>query len=345
MEGIDPAVSRWCLGLRSAGFRDLRREEIDRLRALHRREQRRLWPPAVLAACGPLALSLSIFLHGRGPEPPLPVILAVSALMLASIVLPAASLLLCRDRLRLWRALGQDLKTGVCEHFDDPERREPTLSLGPRENLPLMEFDLLPASGTVLSVNGDPPPRPIAADVYESAARPDSTACYALPAEIAAALPAEMLAAAEIDRRRLCKTELAELDRHVAAARRPSWALIGCSFLAAMGVAAAYACAARGEELTWTRQYGPLFLLVVVLAGLHVHQYMRLLRLARRLLCDREDAWVLVAREKRADARAVEFLPYSRLAWSFDADPAVWRLAKANTKEVCPARIAALTRT
>jgi len=344
MDVFDPTVSRWCLGLRSTGPRPLRAHEIANLQARLRREKRLLWTSATLAAGAPTGIALGIYLRADGIEPALSVIMAVSALALMAIFLPAACLLLCRDRIRTCRAISRDLQAGFCEHFLDIEGREPTLSLGPRENLPLLDIDLLPASGRVLLVNGDPPPRSICADVYESAARPEDTVCYALPSVVAASLPPEMLAGAEVDRRRLCKTEIAEIERHVAAARRPSWALIGSSVCAAMAVAAGYISLAHGEQLTWTRQNGPLVLLVLLLTGLHVFQYLRLLGLARLLECDGEDAWVLVAREKYAGARVVEFLPHSHLAWSYNGDPAVWRLAKSNTREALPARIVALTR-
>lgn len=314
MATVDSGRGRWCLGLKSHGFRDLQAHEIERLRGDAAAALRRLWQPAVIAAASPAALYASYLVHGNGPEPAGPRMFVFAVLAFAGLMaLPAAFLLVARDVLKRWRALRADLEGRRVERFAPAESERG-------------QVEVLPHSGLVFLHDGVPPRRPWRAEIYAAVTPPGSVALYALPADLAAGLPDEIHERAVVQRRRLTRAEVDELQYLVRRLRRPSWALIGFGVWCGMGLVGAIGSYVSGDLVGWKRHHLLALLTVTAVVIWRSVRYVRTILESRALARDAASGWVIVI-EERGDAPArQEVLLESGAVWSVMGAPSSWRL-------------------
>src|ERR1044071_9811164 len=98
MTGSDSQTTRWCMGLKSIGFREILPEETELLSGEANRMLLAFWQPTVVALASPAVLYLSYVVIGDGPEPPAPVLIPGLVLVLVGLlILPAVAFLRIKD--------------------------------------------------------------------------------------------------------------------------------------------------------------------------------------------------------------------------------------------------------
>ena len=328
-----PQRARWCQGLKSVGIRDLRPDEIARLRSEAKSALPRLWQQAAIAAGSLVALYASYLVHGDGPEPNgLRLAIFLVLVFIGLLLLPAVLFLRILDYVKL-SALRADLKNPRVECFsaekspigqaESPEPSEP-------ECAPAKILEVLPHSGLVFLIDGAQPPHRMNATVYETAAPPEDSPQYALPKELAAGISDEARERAVFERRRLAPAELDELRQHVRRLRRPSGGLIVFGIWSAMGFLAAMLSYMGGDFRSWQDSYLLGALGVAAVTTWQSVRYARTLLAGRKMLRDASSGWVVVI-EGKGDSRVrQEVLPISTAVWSVEGKPSVWRLVQGH---------------
>jgi len=335
MTVIDSQTTRWCMGLKSVGLRDLLDEELQFLRGRAKLALLDLWQPAIVAAASPAVLYLSFLIIGDGPETAEPhVIVGFVLVFLGLLILPAISFLQFKDMVSDWRALRSDLEGRRVECFSSVTLRTPRFEDKTASDSPSPKsLEVLPKSRLVLLFNGAHPSHPMTVNIYEAVGPPESPAQYALPSELALKVPGELQQRATVERRRLTNAELDELGHHVKRLRRPPGSLVVLSIWFAMGLTAAVFSYQDGDFATWEGQYLLVFLGVGAAALWQVSRYIRTLLACGKIAKDRASGWVVVLEPKNADRARQEVLPGSGAVWSVDGKPSPWRFQKVSEKE------------
>lgn len=333
MDSISPDYTRWCEGLKSIGRRRLRPDEIARLRLETRAALRKIWLPVSLGLASPLVLFVALQVGGNEPKPPLHRMIPGLALFLLGLAfLPGASILLLRDRIKEWRVLRKDLKDGIVEQFTVAETVYYENIVDNFAEIP-HNLEILPNSVTVFSVNGVRPERRNAVHVYETSSPPESQSLYAVPSQVAALIPPEVLQQSDVERRRLGAAELDELRRHVQESRRPNRRML--FLLAWFGLAVVSGIWHRDTFFSWLREY-MMPLAVVTGATLYcIYQFVRTVLASRALEEDSRSAWVIAVHEKPPGRRRLEYLAESGALWSAEGMPVGWRLKNAKKCQPC----------
>lgn len=330
MVSLRPDCSRWCEGLKSIGWRGLEPEEISRLRLEIKATLRKIWLPVSLGLASPLALFVALQVCGNEMEPPLDrLITGLVLFVLGLAFLPGVSILLLRDRTKEWRLLRKDLKDGIVEKFTVAETVNYEKIMHNIAEMP-HNLEIFPNSGIVFSANGVRPERRNTVHVYETSSPPESQSLYAVPSQVSALIPTEVLQQLDVERRRLGAAELDELKRHVKESRRPN--RVTLFLLAWLGLVVASGIWHRDTFISWLREYAAPLAVVTSATLYRVCQFIRTVLASRALEKDSRSAWVIVAHQKPpADRGPLEYLTESGALWSAEGMPAGWRLK--NTKK------------
>lgn len=312
----------WCLGLKRTGSRRLDEVELARVAELARAALASLWKPALPVLLSPfLLLSGAVFLDDDRRGGTAGAVLGISFLA-AGVVLLGAGLLRSLAVLRRWRHLRQDLAQGEVECFGE-------VGAAAEETPGARTLEVLPRSQALLSANGKPILRWLAAPVAEATPPPAAPLRLAVSKTLADRLDSSVV----VERRRLSAAELEELARHILRLQAPSGTLVLLIALTVLGLALSLAA---GETFRGLLPRDLAYAALVSLAlGLNIWVYLRARRLARRLARDRQDEWVwILAKEAAAgtatavEAPTVELLPASRVVWTENGQPGGWRLSE-----------------
>ena len=257
----------------------------------------------------------------------------------------AAALLMARDVLREWRAIRVDLRAGTIEQFRAQEPEAPSETPeAPVTVLPpvtddrarIDSVDVVPSSRHVLLINGQPPDRPLTAQIYESAPPPGKVALFSLPSAIAEHLPDGANGDGRIDRRRLTGEEVIELASLTRRLRRGSWLPFGFQAWVAMIGTAGVAGVLKREDLPAQWPSALLFVFLMVSGIIGLRRMVQRWRLSRILDEDARDAWVLVLHGRSTGPSPIEVLPRSQLLWSSAASPGAWRMTAVRGRRISP---------
>ena len=230
-----------------------------------------------------------------------------------------------------WRRVRADLARGEVEQFEgrlpvslDPALRrmvghgELVLAAG------LHRIEALPSSGLILRVDGRVPSAPQLAYVVDIAPTQPHAFRAALPDGLA---PTSEDAAVSLQRRSLTPAEREELTLHIGRLRRQYWPALLVTI--SLVVVVAWEVQAAGS---WRGLVGGTCVAWYVLAAFSWASYVRRFRAAGKLELDRELRWVVTvddgAQRRELNPPKLEVLPISQLAWTENATPAQWRVAR-----------------
>jgi len=296
---------RYCEGLPERGTRPLTAGERARVEHDGRRARLRvglaaaglLAPPAVAVLSVAVAVVLAEVPGGQGWATSV----GAAGFVVAFLVGIPLSLLSLRDAVRALRLARADLRLGEVVEFGD----------GPRSIV------VLPRSGRALARDGAVAGALRPVHFGEAASVPADRPTYAVPAS---SLPEGAPPLGWV-RRALAPDEREEARAHAAGLLRLPRLLLGLTaFFVAMLAFHLGRAAATDERVPLS---GAAWAVGLALGWLAVW---RRRGVARRLLEDVEDGWVLRATD---GARAgAEVLPASGLLWSEGAAPAAWRLSR-----------------
>jgi hypothetical protein len=229
-----------------------------------------------------------------------------------------------------WRRIRGDLERGHVEQFEGrlPAALDPALRrlVGHGELVPgtgLHRLDALPSSGLILRVDGRMPSLQQLAYVVDIAPTQPHAFRAALPDGLAPANEDTV----NLQRRSLSPAEREELAAHISKLRRQyrPVLLVTISLL----VVVAWELHAAGS---WRGLIGGTCVAWYVLAAFSWAGYIRRIRAAGKLELDRELRWVVTvddgAPRRELSPPKLEVLPISQLAWTENATPAHWRVAR-----------------
>ncbi len=233
----------------------------------------------------------------------------------------------------LWfvRRVRSDLARGEVELFEGrlPVSLDPALRRLSRDGelvpgVGLHRIEALPSSGLILRVDGRVPSAMQLAYVVDVAPTQPHAFRAALPDGLA---PADEDAAVSLQRRSLTPAERDELALHIRRLRRQYWPVVLVTISLVLVVA--WEVHAAGS---WRGLVGGTCVAWYVLAAFSWAGYVRRIRAAGKLELDRELRWVVTvddgARQREPAPPKLEVLPISQLAWTENATPAHWRVAR-----------------
>jgi len=292
----------------------------------------------VLAASGSsyllLAAAWARFVpHLRAPQVWLTWSVATSMLILGAAfvagVLNHRIRALCKHR-----SIAADLEHGTVEqyvgtlrtaHTDLALRRLGRLGLIDLSHSAAHRLELLPRSGMILRADGRAPRHLELAHVVDVAPSPPHAYRTALPEGVA---PRDAPAKVQLQRRSLSSAERDELAAHIRRLRRPYWPAVGVVLASLVVLAVRLSMGMAAREIVDVPFMAWLGLTVVACAA-----YIRRIREARRLEYDRQLRWVVTVEDRTPSHTdpsppKLEVLPFSQLAWTENAAPAGWRVAR-----------------
>jgi hypothetical protein len=228
-----------------------------------------------------------------------------------------------------WRRIRNDLDRGEVEQFEGrlPPALDPALRrlVGHGELVPgtgLHRLEALPSSGLILRVDGRMPALQQLAYVVDIAPTQ--------PHAFRAALPDGLAPAGEdtnLQRRSLSPAERDELALHIARLRKQYRPALLVTI--ALAIVVAWEVNAAGS---WRGLVGGTCVAWYVLAAFSWASYIRRIRAAGKLELDRELRWVVTVDDasprRESNPPKLEVLPISQLAWTENATPANWRVAR-----------------
>jgi hypothetical protein len=319
--------------LKSVGIRDLRPDEIDRLRSEAKSALPRFWQQATIAAASFFALYASYLVHGDGPElTGLRLAIFLVLIFIGLLLLPAVLFLRILDYVKL-SALRADLKEPRVECFSaekSPIGQTKSPGSSKLDCPPAKILEVLPHSGLVFLIDGAQPPHRMNATVCETAAPPQDSPHYALPKELASGISDEARERAVFERRRLAPAEIDELRQHVRRLRRPSGGLILFGIWSAMGILTAIFSYVDGDFGSWQDNYFIGFLGVAAATAWQSATYVRTLLASQKIAQDAASGWVVVIEGKGDPRVRQEVLPISSAVWSAEGKPSAWRLVQSH---------------
>ncbi len=318
----DEPGSLWCLDGEHLGSRRLIFAEMTDLEARIDASRRMTRSAAILLLAVVLMTAAPWLLAGVGPTPP--IVTAAGAVVLAGG--SAWMLELWRRR----RLLCQDLMAGRVECFrTGPSPRCLSRRLASAACEAGLSLDILPRSRSVFCIDGALQSAWVEVKLFRAVAPPVCPPLLGLPRAMAARLESPRAAR----RRRLTRPEVRELRNHIGRLRTPSWSLIGMTAVCGAALVAAVGAQRAGELAQWgwlaAGVAAPLSVATIVLHAAHWRGRM----LARRLVCDCDDEWLVVlplSAEAPPDSLEghVEILPVSRTIWTAACRPGRWRLMR-----------------
>jgi hypothetical protein len=229
------------------------------------------------------------------------------------------------------RRIRADLARGEVEQFAGqlPASVDPALrrAVGRGELVPGTgphRLDALPSSGLILGVDGRMPSLQQLAYVVDIAPTQPHAFRASLPDGLA---PANEDVPVHLQRRSLTPAERDELAAHIRRLRRqyrPAL-LVTLSLFIVVG----WELQAAGS---WRGLVGGTCVAWYVLAAFSWTGYVRRIRAAGKLALDRELRWVVTVDDAGSSPEPnpprLEVLPISQLAWTENATPATWRIAR-----------------
>jgi hypothetical protein len=325
-----PGTTLYCAGLPFAGERPLTEDEVAMLRREGRRLRRRGWVIAFLLVMG-LLPAIGVFTELL--DTPWHDVAAVIGWVLLLAGLPLM-ILRARDAFRLARAMRVGSRLGRALCFAAPERRgsqwpeaeaaRPPTAMGGKDEA-LWSLEILSGSGLLWRMNE----------------RPSSHSTLVTPTEVTNAPDFASTAAQWVrpwtepdgettwwNRRALSDAEHGELRKHVRRAIRPYFYLPLLTAYVSIGF-----FTGDWRESPWTSI--PMWAVIAWADGCAIRVFPRVLRIRR----DARSAMVIIFRPEDAAAAAAapgspalgpatEVLPFSRLPWTHDGQPAAWRKSR-----------------
>jgi hypothetical protein len=229
------------------------------------------------------------------------------------------------------RRIRVDLERGNVEQFEGrlPAALDPALRrlAGRGDLVPgtgVHRLEALPSSGLILRVDGRRPSLQQLAYVVDIAPAQPHAFRAALPDGLA---PASDDTPVSLQRRSLTPAERDELAVHIRRLRRQYWpaVLVTISLLFVVG----WELHAAGS---WRGLFGGTCVAWYVLAAFLWAGHIRRIRAAGKLELDRELRWVVTVDDggsrPEPNPPKLEVLPISQLAWTENATPAHWRVAR-----------------
>ena len=229
---------------------------------------------------------------------------------------------------RRWRRIQADLRGGEVEQFEGrlPATLDPALRALKRHGqfeptLGRHRVEALPTSGLIVSVDGRTPGRMQVAYMAEVAPTQPHAFRASLPEGIAPA------GNGTLQRRSLTQAERDELNAHIRRLRRQYWpaVLVTISLI----LVTSWEVHSTGS---WRGLLGGTCIAWYILAAFTYAAYIRRFRAATKLALDRDLRWVVTVdaetKTREPLPPKLEVLPISQLAWTENATPAPWRVAK-----------------
>jgi hypothetical protein len=227
-----------------------------------------------------------------------------------------------------WRRIQADLGRGEVEQFEGrlPSTLDPALRALNRDGQfePTMgqhRVEALPTSGLIVRVDGRLPGVMQVAYMAEVAPTQPHAFRASLPDGIAPT------GTGTLQRRSLTPAERKELDAHIQRLRRRYWPAILVSI--SLVLVTSWEVHTAGS---WRGLLGGTCIAWYVLAAFTYAAYVRRIRAASKLALDRDLRWVVTVDAETQGREPLpprlEVLPISQLAWTENATPAPWRVAR-----------------
>jgi hypothetical protein len=199
------------------------------------------------------------------------------------------------------------------------------------------KIEVLPCSGTIMSVNGKKPKGWWKGEVFEATNPPEQHYDVLVRPANPDENPDEQF---DVLQRHLSREEKAELICYVARTKRPSGYLTFMSLWMIALILSMSLQAQKGEIVFWLDKYKLQALMICGLFLMAVVRYLRALRTARLLNQDADAGILKIIRpgpesnEKsiQEPPLVLEILPISLIGWTVDGKPFSWRYTKSRLR-------------